>query len=94
MDCLDLCRASYSSGDKRIMLNISKRGNQHLRTLLVHGARAVVRTAPNKNDPLSAWVNDLRERRGFHRATVAVANKNARIIWAVLRTGEPYRAAF
>jgi len=38
------------------------------------------------------WVNQLRQRRGFNRATVAVANKNARIIWAVLRTGEPYRA--
>jgi len=53
----------------------------------------VVRTAPNKNDPASQWVNELRRRRGFNRATVAVANKNARIIWAVLKTGEPYRAA-
>jgi transposase len=44
---------------------------------------------PNNN-----WVNQLRERRAFNRATVAVANKNARIIWAVLQTGEPYRAAF
>ena len=59
----------------------------------VHGARAVVRTAPNKTDPNNEWINQLRERRGFNRATVAVANKNARIIWAVLRTGEPYRAA-
>jgi len=64
-----------------------------LRSLLVHGARAVVRTAPNKHDPQNQWVNDLRERRGFNRATVAVANKTARTIWAVLRTGEPYRAA-
>jgi hypothetical protein len=56
-------------------------------------ARAVVRTAPNKTDPNNEWINQLRERRGFNRATVAVANKNARIIWAVLRTGEPYRAA-
>ena len=77
-----------------ILLLISKRGNQHLRSLLVHGARAVVRTAPSKRDPNNQWVNQLRERRGFNRATVAVANKNARIIWAVLRTGEPYRAAF
>jgi hypothetical protein len=63
-------------------------------SLLVHGARAVVRTAPSKTDPSNMWVNQLRERRGFNRATVAVASKNARIIWAVLRTGEPYRAAF
>lgn len=53
----------------------------------------MVRMAPKKNDQLNAWVNDLRERRGYNRATVAVANKNARIIWAVPRTGEPYRTA-
>src|SRR5208283_4246427 len=57
-------------------------------SLLVHGARAVVRTAPNKTDPNNQWVNQLRERRGFNRATVAVAKKNARMIWAVLRRGE------
>jgi len=84
----------FSSGDRKVLMGISKRGNQHLRSLLVHGARAVVRTAPNKIDFNNQWVNQLRERRGFNRATVAVANKNARIIWAVLRTGEPYRAAF
>jgi len=84
----------FSSGDRKVLMGISKRGNQHLRSLLVHGARAVVRTAPSKTDPSNMWVNQLRERRGFNRATVAVANKNARIIWAVLRTGEPYRDAF
>lgn len=84
----------FSSGDRKVLMGISKRGNQHLRSLLVHGARSVVRTAPNKSDPNNLWVNQLRERRGFNRATVAVANKNARIIWAVLRTGEPYRAVF
>jgi transposase len=90
---LGLVPRQHSSGDRRIMMGISKRGSQHLRTLLVHGARAVVRTAVRKTDPRSIWVNDLRERRGHNRATVAVANKNARVIWAVLRTGEPYRAA-
>lgn len=84
----------FSSGDRKVLMGISKRGNQHLRSLLVHGARAVVRTAPNKADLNNQWVNQLRERRGFNRATIAVANKNTRIIWAVLRTGEPYRAAF
>ncbi|MBG6178805.1 putative N-acetyltransferase YhbS [Labrenzia sp. EL_208] len=54
----------------------------------------MVRTAFNKSNPHNQWVNQLRERRGYNRATVAVANKNARIIWAVLRTGEPYRMAF
>lgn len=81
----------HSSGNKTVLMGISKRGNQHLRSLLVHGARAVVRAAFNKSDPHNQWVNQLRERRGYNRATVAVANKNARIIWAVLRTGEPYR---
>ena len=83
----------FSSGDRTVLMGISKRGSQHLRSLLVHGARSVVRTAPNKTDPGNQWVNQLRQRRGFNRATVAVANKNVRIIWAVLRTGEPYRAA-
>ncbi|MBB4005648.1 transposase [Aurantimonas endophytica] len=83
----------FSSGDRTLLMGISKRGNQHLRSLLVHGARAVVRACVNKADSLNQWVNQLRERRGFNRATVAVANKNARIIWAVLRTGEPYRVA-
>ena len=69
----------FSSGDRKVLMGVSKRGNQHLRSLLVHGARAVVRTAPNKTDPNNQWVNQLRERRGFNRATVAVANKNARM---------------
>lgn len=90
---LGLVPRQFSSGDRTVLMGISKRGSQHLRSLLVHGARAVVRTAVNKNDLLSLWANELRERRGFNRATVAVANKNARIIWAVLRSGDRYRAA-
>ena len=74
------------------MMGISKRGSQHLRTLLVHGARAVVRTAVRKTDSRSMWVNDLRQRRGYNRATVAIANKNVRVVW-VLTSGEPYRSA-
>lgn len=90
---LGLVPRQHSSGERRVMMGISKRGSQHLRTLLVHGARAVVRTAVRKTDPGSTWVNELRRRRGYNRATVAVANKNARVIWAVLTSGEPYRAA-
>jgi transposase len=89
---LGLVPRQFSSGEKAVLMGISKRGSQHLRSLLVHGARAVVRTATNKHDPMSQWANQLRERRGFNRATVAIANKNARIIWAVLRTGDHYRA--
>ncbi|WP_456405772.1 IS110 family RNA-guided transposase [Thiolapillus sp.] len=88
---LGLVPRQHSSGDRHVMMNITKRGDQHLRTLLVHGARAVVRTASNKQDTFNQWVNQLKERRGYNKATVAVANKNARIIWAVLRHGTEYR---
>jgi transposase len=57
----------FSSGDRKVLMGISKRGSQHLRSLLVHGARSVVRTAPNKTDPANQWVNELRQRRGFNR---------------------------
>lgn len=88
---LGLVPRQHSSGDRQVLMNITKRGDQHLRTLLVHGARAVVRTAGQQQSPFNQWVNQLKERRGYNKATVAVANKNARIIWAVLRTGSEYR---
>jgi transposase len=90
---LGLVPRQHSSGERRVMMGISKRGSQHLRTLLVHGARAVVRTAVRKTDSRSIWVNQLRQRRGYNRATVAIANKNARVVWAVLTSGEPYHSA-
>jgi transposase len=90
---LGLVPRQHSSGDRRVMMGISKRGRQYLPTLLVHGARAVVRTATRKSDARSNWVNELRRRRGHNRAAVAVANKTARVIWAVLRSGDQYRAA-
>ncbi len=90
---MGLVPRQHSSGDRQVLMGISKRGSQSLRTLLVHGGRAVVRTAAKKTDPRSQWVNQLRERRGYNRAAVAVANKNARIIWALLRHGDEYRAA-
>lgn len=65
----------YSSGNRQMLLGISRRRDQHLRTLLVHGARAVVRVAARRADPFSRWVNVLRERRGVNRAIVAVAKK-------------------
>jgi transposase len=72
---LGLVPRQHSSGDRRLMMGISKRGSQHLRTILVHGARAVVRTAVRKTDSRSMWVNELRQRRGYNRATVAVATR-------------------
>ena len=88
---LGLVPRQHSSGDRQVMMNITKRGDQHLRTLLSHGARAVVRTAQNKPDHSSCWIQQLKDRRGYDKAALAVANKNARIIWAVLRHGQEYR---
>ncbi len=83
----------HSSGGKNVLLGISKRGDRYLRSLLIHGARAVVNAAPKKDDPLSRWINHLREKRGVNKATVAYANKMARIGWAILRNGTPYQPA-
>lgn len=88
---LGLVPRQSSSGDRQLLLGITKRGDRHLRTLLVHGARAVVRVAAKKEDPFSRWVNDLRHRRGAAKAIVAVANKNARILWAILHSKEEFR---
>lgn len=60
-----------------------EKGDNHLRTLFIHGARAVVRVTTNNNDGyLNRWVNQLKERHGFNKTTVSAANKNARIIWS------------
>jgi len=83
----------HSSGGKERLLGMSKRGNPYLRTLLVHGARSVIRHASGKEDRTSQWLGQLVERRGKNRAAVALANKNARIIWAMLTRDEDYRAA-
>jgi transposase len=81
-----------SSGGKPKLLGISKRGDTYLRTLLIHGSRSVVKAAAKKDDPWSRWINALAKRRNANIAAVAVANKNARIIWALLTRGEAYRA--
>lgn len=88
---MGLVPRQHSSGNRQILMGISKRGDQHLRTLLVHGARSVVRVAAGKTDALIRWINALRERRGVNRTIVAVANKNARIIWAMLRKGMEFQ---
>lgn len=75
------------------MLGISKRGNVYIRTLLTHGGRTVVRHVGTKNDNRSNWIRGLKERRGANKTAVAIANKNARIIWALLAKNEDYRKA-
>jgi len=64
-------------------LGISKRGEKELRTLLIHGARSVINHAHKKDDVLSRWACQVMARRGKNKATVALANKMARIAWAV-----------
>ncbi len=90
---LGLVPRQHSSGGKDTLLGISKRGNAYLRTLFIHGARAVLRTAATKQDRFSRWANALHARRGHNRACVAVANKLARIAWVILAKGEAYRPA-
>jgi len=82
---LGLVPRQNSSGNKRMLLGISKRGNTYLRGLLIHGARAVIRHSEGKDDSASRWLNGVKARRGTNRATVALANKNARAIWRLLR---------
>ncbi len=89
---LGLVPRQHSSGDKPVLLGISKRGNRYLRGLLIHGARSVVKHADKKDDKLSLWVSDLVRRRGKNKATVALANKLARIGWAVLTSEGTYQA--
>jgi transposase len=89
---LGLVPRQDSSGGKSRLLGISKRGDVYLRTLLIHGARAVVNAAAKKDDAQSRWINDLVKRRNANIAAVAVANKNARTVWALLTKSEHYEA--
>ena len=84
---LGLVPRQHSSGGKPILLGISKRGDAYLRTLLIHGARAALRTADRHEDAVSQWACTLKARRGVHKATVALANKMARQLWAQLAYG-------
>ena len=83
--------ASLGDG-KAKLLSISKRGDVSLRTLLIHGTRAVVKTAAKKDDAQGRWINDLVKRRNANIAAVALANKNARLVWALLTREETYHA--
>jgi transposase len=88
---LGLVPKQHSSGNKVVLGGITKQGDRYVRKLLVHGGRSVVRTCREKTDKKNEWVKDKLQRGGFNKASVAVANKNARTIWALLATGECYR---
>jgi transposase len=90
---LGLVPNQHSSGGKERLGSISKRGDTYLRTLLIHGARSVVNVHREKTDRKSQWIKGLVMRRNKNIATVALANKNARTIWALLSRGEDYRRA-
>ena len=81
----------HSSGGKERLLGISKRGDAYLRTLLIHGARSVIRTARDKDDRLSRWVTNLAARSHPNVAAAALANKTTRMAWAMLRNGTDYQ---
>lgn len=91
--CFGLTPRQHSSGGKNRLGRISKRGDKYIRMLLVHGARAALKAAQNKEDGRSRWVKNLADRRNKNIATVALANKNARIAWSILSRGESYRKA-
>lgn len=88
---IGLTPRQHSSGGKDRLLGISKRGDSYLRSLLIHGARAVLRGAKQKTDRLSTWLNGIALRRHPNVAATALANKTARIAWAMLRTGTDYQ---
>lgn len=83
----------HSSGNKIRLGGISKRGDSYVRSLLIHGGRSVVKVCQNKTDKRHTWLASKKERSGFNKAAVALANKNARIMWAILSTGESYNRA-
>ena len=87
---LGLVPGQYSSGGTARLGRITKAGDPYLRSLLVMGARAVLAAAKNKTDTLSRWAMALQQRRGYWKAVVAIAAKNARMAWAVLRRGEAF----
>lgn len=80
----------YSSGGKTRLGRIIKAGDAYLRSLLALGAKALLVAVKNKADTISRWATALAERRGYWRAVVAIAAKNARMAWAVLRRGEAF----
>lgn len=89
---LGLVPRQRSSGGKATLGAITKRGEPYLRTLLIQGARSAVMTAHRRDDPISKWAHRLREKSGWQKAVVALANKNARIVWAVFVRGKAFDA--
>jgi transposase len=90
---IGLTPSQYSTGGKARLGHISKRGDAYLRNLLVQGARSVLNSAGGHQDRMSRWILELQPRRGYYRTLVAIANKNARIAWALLAKNQSLRSA-
>ena len=90
---LGLVQRQHATAGKERRLGISKRGDGYLRRQLIHGARALVRVSRGRTGKLWSWIGGLLARRPFNVVVAAVANKLARILWAMLSRGEAYRAA-
>lgn len=88
---IGLVPGQYSSGGKTRLGRITKAGDSYLRSLLVMGARAILNSIGDKQDRFSRWARSLQERRGYWRAVVAIAAKNARLAWAMLKYGEDFK---
>lgn len=89
---LGLVSGQYSSGGKAKLGKITKAGDGYLRSLLVLGARSVMNSRQDKQDGFSCWARNLHQRRGYWKAVIAIAAKNARLIWAVLHYGESFKS--
>ncbi len=89
---LGLTPRQNSSGGKNNLGKITKRGDMYLRMLLIQGAKSAVMSAHKRDDPISKWAHQLREKSGWQKAAVALANKNARILWAMFVRGKPFEA--
>jgi transposase len=90
---LGLTPSQNSSGGKNKLSGITKRGDMYVRSLLIQGAKSAVMTAQRRDDPISRWVYQLRLKSGWQKAVVALANKNARILWAVMVKDKPFDAS-
>ena len=87
---LGLVPSQNSTGGKASLGRITKRGDDYLRTLLIQGAKSAVMSASKRSDRISLWLVQLKERLGWQKTVVALANKNARILWAMLTRGTAF----
>jgi transposase len=89
---MGLTPRQHSSGGKNNLSGITKRGDNYLRSLRIQGAKSTVMSAHKRSDPISLRVSALKERLGWQKAAVALVNKNAQILWAVMTKGDAFDA--